>query len=53
VENTGDGANYFYQDKTITSIEEHTSFFHLLPYVEDNYHFTVLYSDQRFAFEHG
>ena len=53
VENTGDGANYFYQDKTITSIEEHTSFFHLLPYVEDNYHFTVSYSDQRFAFEHG
>ncbi|MDD4311501.1 MAG: DUF3048 domain-containing protein [Eubacteriales bacterium] len=53
VENTGDAAQYFYQDKTITAIKEHTSFFQLLPYVEDNYHFTVAYSDQRFAFEHG
>ncbi|MEN6637117.1 MAG: DUF3048 domain-containing protein, partial [Clostridiaceae bacterium] len=41
VENTGDAANYFYRDKTITAIEEHTNFFQLLPYVENNYHFTV------------
>ncbi len=53
VENAGDGADYFYQDKTISSIPEHTSFFQLLPYVEDNYHFSVAFSDQRFAFEHG
>ncbi len=53
VENTGDAANYFYRDKTITAIEEHTNFFQLLPYVENNYHFTVSPSDTRFAFEHG
>ena len=53
VENTGDAANYFYRDKTITAIEEHTSFFQVLSYVENNYHFTVSFSDTRFTFEHG
>ena len=53
VENAGDAANYFYRDKTITAIEEHTNFFQLLPYVENNYHFTVPLSETRFTFEHG
>ena len=53
VENTGDAADYFYRDKTITAIEEHTNFFQLLSCVENNYHFTVSYSETRFAFEHG
>ena len=53
VENTGDAASYFYRDKTITAIEEHTNFFQLLSYVENNYHFTVSPSETRFAFEHG
>jgi hypothetical protein len=53
VENAGDAASYFYRDKTMTAIEEHTNFFQLLPYVENNYHFSVSLSDTRFTFEHG
>lgn len=53
VENTGDAADFFYHDKTITAIEEHTNFFQLLPYVEANSEFTAAISKTRFAFEKG
>ena len=51
VENTGDAAAYFYQDKTITAIDEYTNFFQLLPYVEENGPFNATYSETRFTFE--
>ncbi|MBA4347870.1 MAG: hypothetical protein C0413_03360, partial [Clostridiales bacterium] len=53
IENAGDAAEYFYRDKTITSIEEHTNFFHLLPYVEGHNNFFPEYSETRFVFERG
>ncbi len=53
IENAGDAAAFFYRDKTITAIEEHTTFFQLLPYVEENSDFTAAYSETRFAFEEG
>lgn len=53
VENTGAAAAFFYHDKTITAIEEHTNFFQLLPYVEANSEFTASISKTRFAFEKG
>ncbi len=53
IENSGDAAAYFYSDKTITAIEEHTTFFQLLPYVEDHYDADVAFSKTRFAFERG
>jgi hypothetical protein len=53
IENAGDAAAFFYRDKTITAIEEHTTFFQLLPYVEGHGQFTPAYSKTRFAFEKG
>lgn len=53
VENAGDDANYFYRDKTITSIEEHTTFFQLLSYVEEHSAAEAPISEKRFTFESG
>ena len=53
IENAGDAAAFFYRDKTITAIEEHTTFFQLLPYVEENSDFSATFSETRFAFEKG
>ena len=53
IENTGDAAGYFYHDETITAIEEHTTFFQLLPYVEEHDPLTATYSENRFTFEKG
>ena len=53
IENTGAAAAYFYHDETITAISEHTNFFQLLPYVEENGPFSAAYSENRFAFEKG
>jgi len=53
VENSGNAANYFYRDKTITSLEEHTTFFKLRAYVDANYSFSVVPNSGRFAFESG
>ena len=50
-ENTGSAASFFYHDKTITAIEEHTNFFQLLPYVESNSDFAAPISKTRFTFE--
>ena len=46
-------STYFYRDKTITSIEEHTLFFKLRDYVEANSNFTATASENRFTFESG
>jgi len=53
IENTGEAAAYFYSDKTITSIEEHTTFSQLLPYVEEHSDFSPDFSETRFVFEKG
>jgi hypothetical protein len=53
VENEGEASAYFYRDKTITAIEEHTTFFQLLPYVEENSAFTAPINETRFTFEKG
>lgn len=53
VENGNDAADYFYRDKTITAIEEHTVFFKLRAYVESKYNFSVASTTGRFTFEHG
>ena len=52
-ENADEASAYFYRDKTITAIEEHTIFFQLLPYVEAHSAFTAPQSENRFAFEKG
>ncbi len=52
-ENTGDAAGYFYTDKTVTAIEEHTLFFKALDYVEAFYNTTATANTGRFAFESG
>jgi hypothetical protein len=46
-------ADYFYRDKTITAIEEHTLFFKLREYVEANYNYTSQAINTRFTFEAG
>lgn len=53
VEDTGEAASFFYRDKTITAIEEHTSFFQLLSYVEAHSSFTAPVNNTRFTFEKG
>jgi len=53
IENTDDAAGFFYHDETITAIPEHTTFFQLLPYVEENGPFPATYSETRFTFEKG
>ena len=53
VENTGEAASFFYRDKTITAIEEHTNFFQLLSYVEAHSDFSPDYSTTRFVFQSG
>lgn len=52
-ENAGDAAVYFYRDKTISSIEEHTLFFKLQSYMETQAAFSAEISESRFSFEHG
>jgi len=46
-------ANYFYHDKTITSIEEHTFFFKLRDYVTTNFNTVIAPAENRFTFEQG
>jgi len=53
VENAGDAAEFFYRDKTITDVEEHTNFFQPLSYVETHGDFSPTFSDTRFVFEKG
>jgi len=53
VENTGDAATFFYRDKTITDVEEHTNFFQPLSYVEAHGDFSPTFSETRFVFEKG
>lgn len=53
VENAGDAAGYFYFDKTVTAIEEHTLFFKALDYVDSFYTASGTASAERFAFEDG
>ena len=53
VENTGEAASYFYRDKTITAIEEHTTFFQLLPYAEEHTLVAAPVNESRFTFEKG
>ena len=48
-----DDAAYFYRDKTITAIEEHTVFFKLQSYVEEHAPFSAEISETRFSFERG
>lgn len=52
-QNSGNAADFFYRDKTITSAEEHTQFFKLLDYTESDYQYTATPSTQRFSFETG
>ncbi|MEZ4508579.1 MAG: DUF3048 domain-containing protein [Eubacteriales bacterium] len=52
-EDYGMAANYFYRDKTISSIEEHTFFFKLLDYVTANFNTVITPAENRFAFEQG
>lgn len=52
-ENSGDASGYFYADKTVTAIEEHTLFFKALDYVEAFYNTAVSAGSERFAFESG
>ncbi len=52
-ENSGTAADYFYRDKTVTAIEEHTLFFKALDYAETNFSADVAASAQRFTFEEG
>lgn len=53
VENEGEASAFFFRDKTITAIEEHTYFFQLLPYVEAHSAFSAQPAASRFVFEHG
>lgn len=52
-ENSGSAADYFYRDKTVTAIEEHTLFFKAREYAETNFTADVAASAERFAFEQG
>ena len=52
-ENSGTAADYFYRDKTVTAIEEHTLFFKAREYAETNFTADVAASAERFAFEGG
>ena len=53
VTDDGSAADYFYRDKTITAVEEHTLFFKLREYVEAHYNYTSKAVNTRFIFEHG
>jgi hypothetical protein len=52
-ENSGADSEYFYTDKTVTAIEEHTLFFKALDYVESFYTNSVPAGIGRFEFEDG
>jgi len=52
-ENSGTAADYFYTDKTVTAIAEHTLFFKAREYAETNFTADVAASADRFAFEQG
>lgn len=51
VQNSGDAAQYFYRDKTVTSIEEHTLFFKALDYAASNSDFSATSCANRFQFQ--
>ncbi len=53
VQNDGEAASFFYRDKTITSIAEHTRFFKAFDYADANYSFSVMPSGNRFQFQSG
>ena len=53
VTDSGNAADYFYRDKTITAIEEHTLFFKLRDYVEANDNYASQAVNTRFTFESG
>ena len=51
VQNTDSAANYFFRDKTVTSVEEHTQFFKALDYAEFDSGFTATPCFNRFQFQ--
>lgn len=53
VENAGDAASFFYTDKTVTAIEEHTLFFKALEYADTFYSESFAVRAERFLFESG
>ncbi len=53
IENSGDAAEYFYADKTVTAMEEHTLFFKAFDYVDSFYNASVATNTERFTFEDG
>jgi len=53
VENAGDAASFFYRDKTVTAIEEHTLFFKALEYTDAFYSESSAVRTERFLFESG
>lgn len=53
VENAGDAASFFYTDKTVTAIEEHTLFFKVLEYADAFYSESSAVRAERFLFESG
>jgi hypothetical protein len=53
VENADDAETYFYRDKTISALEEHTHFFQLQSYVENHTPFSAKINETRFSFERG
>ena len=51
VQNTGDAADYFFRDKTVTSIEEHTLFFKAFDYADYDGSYTAEPRSDRFQFQ--
>lgn len=51
VQNTGSAADYFFRDKTVTSIEEHTLFFKALDYAEFDGSYSAQPCSNRFQFQ--
>ena len=51
VENAGSAADYFFRDKTVTSIEEHTLFFKAVNYAEFDSGFSATPCTNRFQFQ--
>jgi len=51
VQNKGTAADFFYRDKTVTSIEEHTLFFKALEYAEATGGYSATPCTQRFQFQ--
>jgi len=51
VQNADSAADFFFRDKTVTSIEEHTQFFKVLDYAEFDRGFTATPCANRFQFQ--